>query len=85
MILSGETQADKLYVTHVFIHVSKFCNQIIYLKMDSSIQKKVPLVSDKKLTLILVFDCYHNINTPTYNPLSTIINTLNSYPPVNCF
>ena len=38
---------------------------VIYLKMDSSIQKKVPLVSDKKLTLILVFDCYHNINTPT--------------------
>ena len=44
---------------------------VIYLKMDSSIQKKVPLVSDKKLnTLILVFECY-NISTPTSVQISS--------------
>ena len=39
-----------------FLHLIKFCNQIVYLQMNSSTQK-VPLVSDKKLnTLIWVLN-----------------------------
>ena len=40
--------------THVFffLHLIKFCNQIVYLQMNSSTQK-VPLVSDKKLNTLI--------------------------------